>query len=74
MISAGGGGRDRDQIGQRLQPSERTTCSVERHDEADRIIDQKGRQNAGHQRYDDKQEKLRVRIFDGERAQRPECA
>ena len=70
-----GRGRDRDQIGQRIA-AERThhLQHDRRHDETDRVIDQKGRQDARHHRYDDEQQERRMRIFDGERAKRPECA
>ena len=70
-----GSRRDRDQIGQRIA-AERThhLQHDRRHDKADRVIDQKGRQNARHQRHDDEQHERRMRMFDGEPAERPESA
>ena len=70
-----GGGRDRDQIGQRIAAERANHLQHDRrHDEADRVVDQKGRQNARQHRHDDEQQERRVGIFDGEPAKRPECA
>ncbi len=70
-----GGGRGRDEIGQRIAVQGANDLHHDRrHHEADRVIDQESRQNAGKDRHCDQKDERRAGMVDGERAERPECA
>ena len=68
-------GRGRDQIGQRIAAEgSRHGQHDRRHDEADRVVDQEGREHAGKKRHRGEQGERPVGVLDRQRAQRPEGA
>ena len=70
-----GGGRDRDEIGQRIAVERADHLQHDRrHDETDRVIDQKGRQHARQHRHGDEQHERRAGVVDGDPAKRSERA